>query len=311
MFTRRAFFRWTVGLTAAGIATGAYGLGIEPFRMVVTRYKFTPKRWTEGLKLRIAILSDIHACEPWVSVPRLRSIVEQANKLNADLILLLGDFAGGHRFIVDEVHSHEWGPVLSELVAPLGVHAVLGNHDWWDDLTAQLNGHGPVYGQVALERAGVRVFENDAIRLVKDKHPFWLAGLGDQLALLPYRKYGRDRWQGMDDLRGTIDKVTDDAPLLLMAHEPDIFPRVPSRVSVTMSGHTHGGQVRLIGWSPVVPSRHRNRYAYGHIIEPRIDGPETSLIVTGGIGCSIMPVRYGVPPEIVLLELGQKADVSS
>ena len=98
--------------------------------------------------------------------------------------------------------------------------------------------------------------------------------------------------------------ITDEAPVLLMAHEPDIFPQVPSRVSLTLSGHTHGGQVRLLGWSPVVPSRFGNRYAYGRITEPRPDGPETDLIVSGGIGGSILPVRFGVPPEIVLLELG-------
>lgn len=304
MMTRRGFLRWSTRLIAAGLGTAVYGFGIEPFRLVVTRYRFTPQRWTNGLRLRVAILSDIHACKPWVSVPKLRSIVEQTNRLNPDMILLLGDFAGGHRFVVEEVHSQEWAPALGRLNAPLGVHAVLGNHDWWDDLSAQRAGHGPVYGQRALEQAGVRVFENDAVRLVKDDQPFWLAGLGDQLAFLPYRKYGRDRWQGMDDLPGTLAKITDEAPVLMMAHEPDIFPKIPSRVSVTMSGHTHGGQVRLLGWSPVVPSRHRNRYAYGHVIEPREDGPATSLIVTGGIGCSIMPVRFGVPPEIVLLELG-------
>ncbi len=84
-----------------------------------------------------------------------------------------------------------------------------------------------------------------------------------------------------------------------MAHEPDIFPKVPDRVSVTLSGHTHGGQVRLFGWSPVVPSRYRNRFAYGHIVE---EGKH--LLVSGGLGCSIAPVRFGCPPEIVLLELG-------
>ena len=155
-----------------------------------------------------------------------------------------------------------------------------------------------------MERVGIRVYENDAIRMEKNGRAFWLAGLGDQLALLPYRKYGRTAWQGMDDLPGTLAKITDDAPILLMAHEPDIFPKVPSRVSVTLSGHTHGGQVRLFGWSPIVPSRYGNRYAYGHVIEPREDGPATSLIVSGGIGGSILPVRFGMPPEVGLLELG-------
>src|SRR5262249_37930363 len=159
------------------------------------------------------------------------------------------------------------GPELGRLEAPLGVHAVLGNHDWWEDRTAQRNGHGPTVARQALELAGISVYENDVLRLQKEQHGFWLAGLGDQLALLPRARWGRARFAGVDDLPGTLAKVTDDAPVILLAHEPDIFPRVPERVSLTLSGHTHGGQVRVLGYSPVVPSRFRNRYAYGHIVE--------------------------------------------
>jgi uncharacterized protein len=87
--------------------------------------------------------------------------------------------------------------------------------------------------------------------------------------------------------------------VVLMAHEPDVFPNVPPRVALTVSGHTHGGQVRLAGFSPVVPSIYGNRYAYGHVVE---DGRH--LIVSGGLGCSRLPIRLGVPPEIVSIELG-------
>ena len=93
--------------------------------------------------------------------------------------------------------------------------------------------------------------------------------------------------------------MADDAPVILLAHEPDIFPQVPERVSLTLSGHTHGGQVRLLGYSPMVPSQYGNRYAYGNVVE---EGRH--LIVSGGLGTSILPVRFGVPPEIVLLDLG-------
>lgn len=254
MLTRRAFLKWSLRLAAAGLATGAYAVGVEPFRLVTTHYRITPPRWPRGFALRMAILSDVHACEPWVSAARIRSIVAQTNDLDADLILLLGDYSKGHHWTTGEVHSADWSAALSALKAPLGVHAVLGNHDWWDDRTAQMQGHGPTYGQRALEAVGIRVYENQAIRLEKDGAPFWLAGLGDQLALLPHKRYGRTRWQGMDDLPGTLAQIHDDgAPVILMAHEPDIFPNVPARVSLTVSGHTHGGQVRLMGWSPIVP----------------------------------------------------------
>jgi predicted MPP superfamily phosphohydrolase len=87
-----------------------------------------------------------------------------------------------------------------------------------------------------------------------------------------------------------------------MAHEPDIFPQVPRRVAVTLSGHTHGGQVRLLGYAPIVPSKFKDRYVYGHIVE---EGRH--LVVSGGIGCSGLPVRFGSPPEIVVVELGMNA----
>jgi predicted MPP superfamily phosphohydrolase len=78
-----------------------------------------------------------------------------------------------------------------------------------------------------------------------------------------------------------------------------LFTEIPDRVSITLSGHTHGGQVRLFGYSPIVPSIYGNRFAYGHVVEGG-----RHLLISGGLGCSIMPVRFGMPPEIVVLELG-------
>ena len=152
--------------------------------------------------------------------------------------------------------ASEWAPVLAGLKAPLGVHAILGNHDWWEDKTVQREGQGPTVARRALEAAGIPVYENDARRLSKDGRPFWLAGLGDQLAYLPARRFRPVRRIGVDDLAATLAKVTDDAPVILLAHEPDVAVRVPARVALQLSGHTHGGQVRLLGWSPVVPTRY-------------------------------------------------------
>ena len=118
----------------------------------------------------------------------------------------------------------------------------------------QREGQGPTVARRALEAAGIPVYENDAVRLSKDGRPFWLAGLGDQLAYVPARRFRPVRRIGVDDLGATLAKVTDDAPVILLAHEPDVAQRVPSRVALQLSGHTHGGQVRLLGWSPVVPS---------------------------------------------------------
>jgi predicted MPP superfamily phosphohydrolase len=202
----------------------------------------------------------------------------------------------GHHKVTRYIPASEWAGVLAGLKAPLGVHAVLGNHDWWEDKTVQREGKGLPSAGRALQAAGIPVYENDAKKLFKNGHSFWLAGLGDQLAYMPARRFRPLKRIGVDDLGATLAKITDDAPVVLMAHEPDIARRVPSRVALQLSGHTHGGQVRMLGWSPVSPSG--QQLAYGHI---RMN---CDVVVSGGLGCSIMPFRLGVPPEIVLVTLG-------
>lgn len=263
--------------------------------MAVTRYRVQPARWPRDMTLRIAVIADLHACEPYMPLSRIEAIVAETNRQRPDITLLLGDFTASHRFTTAPVPPAAWARALADLSAPLGVHAVLGNHDWWDDHAAQRARRGPVIARRALEAAGIPVYENDARRFAHQGRAFWLAGLADQIAFI----HGRGQFQGIDDLDGTLAKIADDAPVILLAHEPDIFPRVPARVAVTLSGHTHGGQVRLFGWSPVVPSMYRNRFAYGHVVEGG-----RHLVVSGGLGCSIIPVRLGVPPEIVIVEVG-------
>jgi predicted MPP superfamily phosphohydrolase len=296
MFSRRLFLKSIGGLGALGVSTTAYGFTEPVIGLGVTRYQLTPPRWPPGFQLKIAAIADLHACDPWMSIDRIHGIVERTNALNADIIVLLGDYVAGHRHVTRFIAADEWAPVLAGLKAPLGVHAVLGNHDWWEDKTVQREGQGLTNSRRALEAAGIPVYENDATRLSKGGQPFWLAGLGDQLAYIPARRFRPVRRIGVDDLAATLKKVTDDAPLILMAHEPDVALRVPSRVSLQLSGHTHGGQVRMLGWSPISPSG--QRLSYGHI---RMN---CDVVVSGGLGCSIMPFRLGVPPEIVLVTLG-------
>jgi predicted MPP superfamily phosphohydrolase len=167
------------------------------------------------------------------------------------------------------------------------VWAILGNHDWWKDVVGI---------RQALQVARIPVLENDAVRLGPDGRRFWLAGIGDQLAY----PLGRRRYRGADDLPATLRRAHGDDPLILMVHEPDIFPKVPDRVTLTLAGHTHGGQIRLPGiWEHFVPSKFGARYAYGHVVEN-----DRHLVVSGGLGTSGIPLRLGVTPEIVLIELG-------
>lgn len=299
MISRRHFLRLAAGLSAFGASTVAYGFGIEPaHRLRVTHYDLAPPQWPKNLRLKIAAIADLHACDPWMSLDRIAEIVERTNALNADIIVLLGDYESGMRSTATPIAAAEWAPVLSGLKAPLGVHAILGNHDWWEDRAVQRAGTGKTAAQRALEAVGIPVYENDAVRLMKDGKPFWLAGLGDQLAYLPALRYRTMARIGVDDLAATLAKVTDDAPLIMLAHEPDVAVRMPERVALQLSGHTHGGQVRLFGWSPVVPSRYGGKFAYGHT------RTNCDVVVSGGLGCSIMPFRLGVPPEIVLVTLG-------
>lgn len=296
MLSRRLFLKSVGGLGALGVSTTAYGFTEPVVRLGVTRYQLTPPRWPAEFQLKIAAIADLHACDPWMSIDRIHGIVERTNALNADIIVLLGDYVAGHRHVTRFIAADEWAPVLAGLKAPLGVHAVLGNHDWWEDKTVQREGQGLTNSRRALEAVGIPVYENDAKRLSKNGQPFWIAGLGDQLAYVPARRFRPVRRIGVDDLAATLKKVTDDAPLILMAHEPDVAHRVPSRVSLQLSGHTHGGQVRMLGWSPISPSG--QQLSYGHV---RMN---CDVIVSGGLGCSIMPFRLGVPPEIVLVTLG-------
>src|SRR4029077_13457311 len=296
MFTRRRFLRFVAGFGAAGLSTAAYGFGEPVLRLGVARYHVPLAQWPSDHQLTIAAIADLHACDPWMSLDRIHGIVERTNALGADVIVMLGDYVAGHRHVTRLIPAAEWAPVLAGLKAPLGVHAILGNHDWWEDKTVQREGQGPTVARRALEASGIPVYENDVARLTKAGRPFWLAGLGDQLAYMPARRFRPLRRIGVDDLAATLAKVTDAAPVILLAHEPDVAVRVPARVALQLSGHTHGGQVRLLGWSPVSPSG--KQLTYGHI---RMN---CDVVVSGGLGCSIMPFRLGVPPEIVLVTVG-------
>lgn len=279
---------------AAG-ATGGYAFAIEPrFRLAVRSYAPVLPGWTPGLSLRIAAIADVHVCEPWMPLDRVAEIVDATNALKPDLILLLGDYPAGRKVTWKRVGLPDFARIAESLRAPLGVHAILGNHDWWDDPAALGARKGPVEARRVLEARGIPVMENDAVRLVKDGQPFWLAGLADQQPFKPLRDL-----RSLADIPGTLDRITDDAPAILMAHEPEIFPTIPDRFALTLSGHTHGGQVRVFGHSPFVVGYHDPRYIYGHVVEGR-----RHLIISGGLGVSNIGVRFGVPPEIVLIELG-------
>ena len=288
--TRRGVLAGAVGVLGAGTATAGYALAIEPgWRLVVREWSVAVPGWRGRPPLRALMVADLHAGAPHMTLARVERIVAAANALEPDVMLVMGDLPAHHRYLTARVPMEGVARALAGLRAPLGVHAILGNHDWWDDPRAERRRSRPPTIRRLLEAAGVPVLANGVARLAHGEG-VWLAGLDSQWA------FGAG--YGVDDLEGTLAQVPDDAPVVLLAHEPDIFPRVPARVSVTFSGHTHGGQVRVAGYSPWVPSRFGNRFAYGVVREAgRV------LVVSGGLGCSIMPVRFGVPPELTMVRL--------
>jgi hypothetical protein len=267
-------------LLVAPFLVAAWAFEIEPGMLVVRHLRMELPGWQSDL--RIAVLSDLHVGSPHVGLDKLRTIVERTNAENPALVVLLGDYViggpnrgGGIRgggFVEPEPIAEE----LKKLRAPLGVYAVLGNHDWWYD--------GERVGK-ALNDAGIELLENRAVHVGH----IWLAGIADL-------------WTRDPDVAGTLGQVRGEEPVVLITHNPDIFPEVPPRVSLTLAAHTHGGQVNLPLIGRVVTTS-RLGYTAGEFVEQG-----RHLFVTTGIGTSIMPVRLGVPPEIVILTVGPSSD---
>ncbi|MGH7368415.1 MAG: metallophosphoesterase [Candidatus Rokuibacteriota bacterium] len=262
------------------LALAVWGVIVEPGWVVARETRLTISRWPADLgPLRIAVLADLHTGAPHITVDKVREIVATVNAAQPDLIVLLGDYVihgvlGGRLVDIEPTAA-----ALGELRAPLGVFAVLGNHDWWYD--------GPRTVR-ALEAAGIRVLEDAAAMVTVRGRPLWIAGVSD----------ARTR---PADVARALAPVPDGAPVIVLTHNPDLFVRLPPRVLLTLAGHTHGGQVNLpVFGRLIVPSRFGERYAIGHVHE---DGRD--LFVTPGIGTSIVPVRFRVPPEISLLTVGR------
>jgi predicted MPP superfamily phosphohydrolase len=249
---------------------------IEPNRLIVHEETIEIENWPNQLDgLRVAVISDIHAGSSFIDDKKLRTIVERTNQLQPELIVILGDY-----MTKEHIGPEVFGPILKNFSAPLGTYSVLGNHDWW------YNGNKVRAG---LEQNGIKVLDNEVAQIQARGTSLWLVGLADL-------------WTRPQLINETVYNVPEGQPLIALTHNPDIFPRLPQRVPLLLAGHTHGGQVRfpLIG-TVVGSSRYGDRYVRGHVFENN-----HHLFVTTGIGTSIMPVRFGVTPEIVLLTLKSK-----
>ena len=259
-------------------AAAFWGFLVEPGRLVIRQQTIQIDNWPQPLDgLRIAVLSDIHVDNWFITEKKLRTIVERTNQLQPDLIVILGDYMSGDGWVKQRVEPEVFGPVLKDLRAPLGVYSVLGNHDWW---------YSGMKVRRGLEQNGIKVLENESAKVDARGTSLWLVGLADL-------------WTRPQRIADTVAAVPEGQALIVLTHNPDIFPNVPQRVQLVLAGHTHGGQVRFPIIGPVIESsEYGDRWVSGHVFEDN-----HHLFVTTGIGTSIMPVRFGVTPEIVLLTI--------
>lgn len=280
-------------IAAAGLA---YSYFVEPRRLVVNRQTLTIDGWPQGLDgLKIVAIADIHGGSNAVDEAKLRRIVETVNAESADLIVLLGDYVsqrgGGRSELGDRELKMPLATLmqnLSGLSARHGVMVVMGNHDDW-------YGSGEI--AAGFRGLGYTVLDDQIVSVVHDGTAFRIFGLRDQLHVGNWEEYtGR--------LKRVIAESGGSGPIVALEHSPDVFPIVTDPKIVVsrdlrlmLAAHTHGGQVwlPLLG-TPIVPSSYGQKYSYGHVRENGAD-----LFVTSGIGTSILPFRFMMPPEIAVL----------
>jgi len=282
--TRRKFLGFATAGAGAVIpgSAGAYGILIAPQRLRVESYRFPIQDLPAAFEgLRIAHMSDLHY-GPFVARPYLEYAVQVVSELDPDFVFLTGDYS--HK----SADAIEPGiRLLQKLRSRLGAVAVLGNHDYWEGADVTV---------AALERIGIPVLTNARRYLTP-------AGLvadhtaGPSLCIAGVD----DLWDGHPSVAQALDGVPAGIPRIVLSHNPDVAEDVPAgmRVDLMCAGHTHGGQVRIpfLG-TPVVPSRYGQKYAGG-----MCQGPRCPVLVSRGIGVAMLPVRFGVPPEVGVIEL--------
>jgi predicted MPP superfamily phosphohydrolase len=292
--TTRNILLAAVTTAAGGLLAFVYAYVIEPQRLVVNRSVISINGWAPEFDgLRIVMLGDIHGGSNYVTAERLREIVARVNEIDPDLVVMLGDYVAqvredspihgrGLRMPINEIADN-----LSGLRARDGVFAVLGNHDGWyndDEVAAEFS------------RVGYRVLRHQVAAIERNGKRLRIFGMIDHLKLnKPWAETSADAKRVVD--------ASGEGQLIVLQHSPDLLPVISGDLSISpdlklmLSAHTHGGQV----WLPVlgravVPSIYGQKYAYGHVRENSVD-----LFVTSGIGMSVLPLRFLVPPEIAVL----------
>lgn len=242
-----------------------YGFLIEP--NLITVKKLTLKS-DEIKDLRIVFVSDFHLSKQAKS--RLDRIIKKVNEQSPDVIISGGDYVIMHnaKFSMDMDYAAK---KISEMKSKYGIYSVMGNHDYHKDNK---------YIKQALVKNGIKVLENENEKIMHNGNPIYIAGISDMQTSF----YDLDK-----ALKGTKP------PIILVSHSPDITPKAKNRVNLVLSGHTHGGQVRIPFIGPViVPSKYGSKYASGFV--------DNFTYTTKGLGTSILHLRFNCPPEILVID---------
>lgn len=273
--------RWSlfalIGVFETAYWLNVYAWFVEPNLLTVRRVEIVSEDW-RGAPLTIAAIGDTHVGSPHVDAARVERIVERVNRLRPDIVVLLGDYVGGHEREA-ELSGREQQEVLggiatfAALSPRYGVIGVLGNQDNW---------YGRATVTRAMEEAGVATLANRNVEIQREGGAFFVAGLGDA-------------YSSQADFAAALDGV-DARDSIVISHSPIPFRRMPAGPAVMLASHTHCGQVTIPFFGrPFLPiENHRHGC---HLVEE--DG--RWMYVTAGIGTSIVPVRFLNPPEIVLV----------
>jgi predicted MPP superfamily phosphohydrolase len=266
------------GIAALAARGGVYAFGIEPRRLVIRAHRVPwPPEALQLPRLRIGVLSDIHAAWPHTTPARLARVVRRILEFAPDLVLLPGDFATTDTYGVLPIAPEPMAEALRPLAARVRTFAVLGNHDYDFDGARVAT---------ALERVGIRVLANEAVAVPTGEGMLWLVGLDDPVTL-------------RHDLQAAFVDLPESEPAILLSHTPDVHAFAPPNVRLVIAGHTHGGQVCLPAIGPLITmSRLPRQQAHGlH------DTGERHLFVTAGVGTTGLPLRFLRPPEFGILDL--------
>lgn len=252
----------------------------QPFE--VTSLTLSIPGWeTRSDPLRFAVLADLHLGSHSNDVARLNHVISEVKNQRPDIVLLLGDFMNTQIFGGGRIPPEAIAEQVGSLESRLGTYAILGNHDWHYDGLAVWR---------ALEKHGIVVLENSAVKISDNAGDFWIVGLADDETRKP-------------NVELAFSSYVKNEPALVLAHDPVTFADIPSGPYLTLCGHTHGGQIRLPFFGPIFnASRAPLRWTSGYIVED-----DRHLFVSRGLGTSVVPFRWNCLPEVSFLTIGKAA----